>query len=75
MDKRKRNRVLTTQRIVDALEQVLSEKGLDGVGINAVAEKAGVSKVTDLSVLWESGRGCWTIMFIWADYSLNIHLR
>ena len=45
MDKRKRNRVETTQRIVDALKQVLSEKGLDGVGINAVAEKAGVSKV------------------------------
>jgi AcrR family transcriptional regulator len=45
MDKKRRNRLDTTQRIVDALEQVLTEKGLDGVGVNAVAEKAGVSKV------------------------------
>lgn len=42
---KKRNRATTTQRIVDALEQVLVEKGLDGVGVNAVAEKASVSKV------------------------------
>jgi len=41
----KRNRAATTQRIVEALEEVLSEWGLDGVGVNAVAERAGVSKV------------------------------
>lgn len=45
MDKRKRNRTITTEHIIDALEQVLNEKGLDTVGINAVAERAGVSKV------------------------------
>lgn len=45
METRKRDRVSTTRRIVDALEQVLLEKGLDGVAVNAVAEKAGVSKV------------------------------
>jgi AcrR family transcriptional regulator len=45
MEKSKRNRAATTQRIVEALEQVLAERGLEGVGINLVAEKAGVSKV------------------------------
>lgn len=45
MDKRKRNRATTTEHIINALEQVLTEKGLNTVGINAVAERAGVSKV------------------------------
>lgn len=44
-EKQKRNRATTTQHIIEALEQVLTEKGLDGVGIHAVAERAGVSKV------------------------------
>jgi AcrR family transcriptional regulator len=30
---------------VEALEAVLTERGLDGVGVNRIAEKAGVSKV------------------------------
>src|SRR3978361_1359414 len=45
MEKIKRNRAATTQRIVDALEQILEEKGLDGLGVNLLAERAGVSKV------------------------------
>jgi AcrR family transcriptional regulator len=40
-----RNRAATTQRIVDALEQILSADGLEGVGVGTIAEKANVSKV------------------------------
>ncbi|MBC8155525.1 MAG: helix-turn-helix transcriptional regulator, partial [Bacteroidetes bacterium] len=45
MDKIRRNRAKTTQRIVEALEDVIAERGLEGVGVNRIAEKAGVSKV------------------------------
>lgn len=45
VEKVKRNRAKTTQRIVDALEEVLAERGLEGVGVNRIAEKANVSKV------------------------------
>ena len=41
----RRNRAQTTQRIVEALEEVITERGLEGVGVNRVAEKANVSKV------------------------------
>ena len=44
-DKVRRNRAKTTQRIVEALEEVIAERGLEGVGVNRVAEKANVSKV------------------------------
>ena len=44
-DKVRRNRAKTTQRIVEALEEVIAERGLEGVGVNRVAEKASVSKV------------------------------
>ena len=44
-DKIRRNRAKTTQRIVEALEDVIAERGLEGVGVNRVAEKANVSKV------------------------------
>ncbi|MBD2703640.1 TetR/AcrR family transcriptional regulator [Spirosoma sp. BT702] len=44
-EKVRRNRVKTTQRIVEALEEVIAERGLEGVGVNRVAEKANVSKV------------------------------
>ncbi len=36
---------MTTQRIVTAFEEVIAERGIEGVGINRIAEKAGVSKV------------------------------
>lgn len=45
MEKLKRNRAQTSQRIIDALEEVIAEKGIDGIGINRISEKAGVSKV------------------------------
>ena len=44
-EKVRRNRAKTTQRIVEALEDVIAERGLAGVGVNRVAEKANVSKV------------------------------
>ena len=44
-EKIRRNRAKTTQRIVEALEDVIAERGLEGVGVNRVAEKANVSKV------------------------------
>lgn len=44
-EKVRRNRAKTTQRIVEALEEVISERGLEGVGVNRIAEKANVSKV------------------------------
>ncbi|MGV3557156.1 TetR/AcrR family transcriptional regulator [Larkinella arboricola] len=45
MEKVKRNRAQTSQRIINALEEVIAEKGIDGIGINRISEKAGVSKV------------------------------
>ncbi len=45
MEKVRRNRAKTIQRIVDALEAVIIERGLTGVGVNRIAEKADVSKV------------------------------
>lgn len=44
-EKVRRNRAKTTQRIIEALEEVIAERGLEGVGVNRVAEKANVSKV------------------------------
>ena len=45
METYQRNRVATTQRIVEALEQILTIDGLEGVHVGAIAEKAHVSKV------------------------------
>lgn len=45
MEKITRNRAQTIQRIVDALEQIIAEGGIEAVGINHIAERAGVSKV------------------------------
>ncbi|WP_128546639.1 TetR/AcrR family transcriptional regulator [Larkinella soli] len=45
MEKVKRNRAQTSQRIINAIEEVIAEKGVEGIGINRIAEKAGVSKV------------------------------
>ncbi|MCK8491742.1 TetR/AcrR family transcriptional regulator [Spirosoma sp. RP8] len=44
MKKMVRNRVLTSQRIIDTLEQILAEGGTEAVSINLIAERAGVSK-------------------------------
>lgn len=45
MEQIKRNRAKTTLRIVEALEEVITERGLDKTGINDIAAKAGISKV------------------------------
>lgn len=45
MAKIKRNRAATTQRIVDALEQLLTQGGLAHLSINRLADAAQVSKV------------------------------
>ena len=45
MEKIRRNRAKTTERIIEAFESVLAERGLQHVGVNRVAEQAGVSKV------------------------------
>jgi AcrR family transcriptional regulator len=42
---RERNRDLTTQRILAAVGEVLARDGFSGIGINAVAQQAGVDKV------------------------------
>ncbi|GAB4019728.1 TetR/AcrR family transcriptional regulator [Spirosoma koreense] len=43
--KKKRNRMGTQQRIVDALQSVIADQGLDGVSISEIATRAQVSKV------------------------------
>lgn len=45
MEKLQRNRAGTTQRIIDALERILAQEGLQGVGVSAIAQEAKVSKV------------------------------
>ncbi|KAA9357096.1 TetR/AcrR family transcriptional regulator [Larkinella humicola] len=42
---RKRSRTQTMARILQAVGEVISERGVNRVGINAVAERAGVNKV------------------------------
>lgn len=43
--KHTRNRSATTQRIVDALEELLADGGIDSVSISLLAQKADISKV------------------------------
>ena len=40
-----RSRAETTEKILEALDRVLTRDGVRGVGINAVAREAGVDKV------------------------------
>jgi len=42
--KTEKNRSLTENRLISAIEQLIIEKGFEKLGINAVAEKAGVDK-------------------------------
>ncbi len=41
---RRKSRVRTELAIVRALERLLTKRGFEGLGVNAVAETAGVSK-------------------------------
>jgi AcrR family transcriptional regulator len=45
LEKSTRNRAATTDRILNAFEQILAEQGMDGVSITRITEKAQVSKV------------------------------
>lgn len=45
MPKHIRNREETRQRLIQAVSEVLAEKGFSGLGINPVARQAGVDKV------------------------------
>ena len=40
-----RNREATRQRLIEAMGELLAEKGFTGLGVNAVARQAGVDKV------------------------------
>lgn len=40
-----RNREATRQRLIDAVGDLLAEKGFTGIGVNAIARQAGVDKV------------------------------
>ncbi|HCO66541.1 MAG TPA: TetR family transcriptional regulator [Dysgonomonas sp.] len=39
-----KNRTVTEKRFIDAVEQLIIEKGFEKLGVNAVAEKAGMDK-------------------------------
>lgn len=41
---KQKRRLITEQKILDALENILVSRGFEGVGINAIAKEAGVSK-------------------------------
>ncbi|GAB3050725.1 TetR/AcrR family transcriptional regulator [Spirosoma pulveris] len=45
MEKTKRNRAATTDRILNALEELLAQQGLAGVNMTRLAQKAAVSKI------------------------------
>ncbi len=45
LPKRERNKEQTQQRLIDATIELLRERGFSSIGINAVAEHAGVNKV------------------------------
>ena len=40
-----RNRALTEQRLIDAVGEIITEDGIEGVRINRVAKRAGVNKI------------------------------
>lgn len=40
-----RNRVLTEQRLLDAVGEIITEEGMEGVRVNRVANRAGVNKI------------------------------
>ena len=40
-----KSRSATEQKLVDAVHQLVEERGFEGLGINAVAASAGVSKM------------------------------
>ncbi|MSP87978.1 MAG: TetR/AcrR family transcriptional regulator [Alphaproteobacteria bacterium] len=68
--KRRKSRVETELTIVSALEEILTGQGFDGLGINAVAQRAGVSKeliyryfggLEGLILAWVEERDYWSM--------------
>ena len=51
-----RNREATRLRLIEAVGELLAEKGFTRLGINAVAKQAGVDKVYDLPLLRGAAR-------------------
>jgi AcrR family transcriptional regulator len=45
LEKIKRNRAATTERMIAAFEHMVTEQGIEGISITALAEKANTSKV------------------------------
>jgi AcrR family transcriptional regulator len=45
LEKYKRNRAATTERIIAAFEHMVTEQGIEGISITALAERADTSKV------------------------------
>ncbi len=67
---RRKSRVRTELAIVRALERLLTKRGFEGLGVNAVAETAGVSKeviyryfggLEGLILAWVEERDYWSI--------------
>ena len=40
-----KNRENTERRILAAVDRIVAEKGFEGIGVNAVAQEAGVAKM------------------------------
>lgn len=66
---RRRNRVATQLAILGALEEILTESGFEGLGVNVVAQRAGVSKeliyryfggLEKLILAWVEERDYWS---------------
>lgn len=66
---RKRSRVATQLAILNALEEILAESGFEGLGVNVVAKRAGVSKeliyryfggLEKLILAWVEERDYWS---------------
>lgn len=56
-------RLQTQQRIIEALEQVIVEQGIENVGVNAVVEQAGVGK----GLIYKYFGGLTGLLEAWAD--------
>jgi len=73
---RRKSRVKTERAIVGALERLLTKRGFEGLGVNAVAQAAGVSKeliyryfggLEGLILAWVEERDYWSMRGIDAE--------
>jgi AcrR family transcriptional regulator len=77
--KRRKSRIKTELNILNALEEILTSQGFDGLGINAVAQRAGVSKeliyryfggLEGLILAWVEERDYWSMKRIDSAHEL-----